>query len=208
MKTFGRMAGAAAASLALVLTPMGIASATSVTSAPIDRRDDDRRDDDRITVTLTPEQRTTVLAARSAYLTSAAGIRTTYGDAVAAALKTARATTQPAGLAYEIAKDAYVFTRATGGDATAAKAALDTAATTYKAALQAARTASKPALDEAKSVARTALEKARTDYVGAVTSAVPNAPQSLLVPPGHGKSWVSQGFGKDFGRDWNRGSRR
>ena len=117
-------------------------------------------------------------------------------------------TTQPALLAYEIAKDAYVFTRATGGDATAAKTALDNAAAAYKAALQTARTASKTALDNAKAAARTALEKARTDYVAAVTAAVPNAPQALLVPPGRGKSWISQGFGKDFGLGWDRSARR
>ena len=46
-----------------------------------------------------------------------------YLDAVEGALKASRATTQPAGLAYEVAKDAYAFTRATGGDATAAKTA-------------------------------------------------------------------------------------
>ena len=208
MKTFGRMAGAVAASLALVLAPMGIASATSVTSAPSGHRDDDRRDDDRVSVTLTAEQRTAVLGARSAYLTTAAGVRTTYLDAVEGALKAARVTTQPALLAYEIAKDAYAFTRATGGDATAAKTALDNAAAAYKAALQTARTASKPALDNAKAAARTALEKARTDYVAAVTAAVPNAPQALLVPPGRGKSWISQGFGKDFGLGWDRSGRR
>ena len=77
MKTFGRIAGAAAASLALVLAPVGAATAASSTSAPIDRRDDDR-----VSVTLTAEQRTAVLGARSAYLTTAAGVRTTYLDAV------------------------------------------------------------------------------------------------------------------------------
>ena len=137
MKTFGRIAGAAAASLALVLAPVGVASAASVApAAPVDRRDDDR-----VSVTLTAEQRTAVLGARSAYLTTAAGVRTTYLDAVEGALKAARVTTQPALLAYEIAKDAYAFTRATGGDATAAKTALDNAAAAYKAALQTARTA-------------------------------------------------------------------
>ncbi len=203
MKTLGRIAGAAAASLALVLAPMGVASAASVTAAPVDRRDDDR-----VSVTLTDVQRTAVLGARSAYLTTAAGIRTTYLDAVEGALKASRATTQPAGLAYEVAKDAYAFTRATGGDATAAKTALDNAAAAYKTALQTARTAARTTVDAARTTARTGLEKARSDYAAAVNAAVPNAPQSLLVPPGRGKSWISQGFGKDFGLGGDRGARR
>ncbi len=38
--------------------------------------------------------------------------------------------------------------------------------------------------------------------MAAVSAAVPNAPQALLVPPGRGKSWISHGFGKDYGMGW------
>lgn len=201
MTRLGRIAVAATAALALALGPVAIASASSVASAPHDHRDD-------ASITLTDVQRSAVLQARSAYLTTAAGVRTTYRNAVEGILDEARATTAPAQLAYEIAKDAYAFTRATGGDAAAAKSAFEAAAAAYKAALQSARTVAQPKLDTARSAARTALDQAVTAYASAVTSAVPNAPRSLLVPPGRGKSWLSHGFGKDYGMGWGRMSRR
>jgi hypothetical protein len=195
MKTFGRIAVATAATLTLALAPVGIASAQSAGSAPRDHRED-------VSITLTDGQRTAVLKARSDYITAASGIRTTYRDAVEGVLDAALATTASAQLAYDIAKDAYAITRATGGDPTNAKLTLDAAASAYKAALQSARTTAQPKLEAARSTARTALEKAGSDYVAAVSAAVPNAPQALLVPPGRGKSWISHGFGKDYGMGW------
>ncbi len=115
MKTFGRIAVATAATLTLALAPVGIASAQSAGSAPRDHRED-------VSITLTDGQRTAVLKARSDYITAASGIRTTYRDAVEGILDAARATTASAQLAYDIAKDAYAITRATGGDPTTAKA--------------------------------------------------------------------------------------
>lgn len=161
-----------------------------------------------VSISLDAAQRAAVLTARSAYITTATGVRKAYHDSVESILDAARAATAPAQLAYEIAKDAYALTRATGGDATAAKAALDTAAATYKAALQSARTTAQPKLDAAKTTARDSLEAAANTYVTAVKAAVPDAPAALLVPPGRGKSWISHGFGKDFGMGWGRGSRR
>lgn len=201
MKTFGRIAVVAAASLALALGSAGIASAGSSATAPSDRRDD-------ASITLSDGQRSAVLAARSAYLSAAAGIRTTYRDAVEGILDTAQAATAPTLLGYEIAKDAYAFTRITGGDATAAKSAFDSARAAYRTALESARAVAKPQLDAAKATARDALAKAGSDYVAAVNAAVPNAPRALLVPPGRGKSWISHGFGKDFGMGWDRLARR
>lgn len=201
MKTLSRIALATAATLALALAPVGVASAQGMASAPRDDRD-------VLSITLDDGQRSAVLKARSDYLTAASGIRKTYRDSVEATLDAARATTSSAQLAYDIAKDAYAFTRATGGDATATKTAFDTASAAYKAVLQSARATARPKLDSAKSTARDALEAARNGYVAAVTAAVPNAPRALLVPPGRGKSWISHGFGKDFGIDWGRPGRR
>ena len=200
MKTLSRIAVATAATLALALAPLGLASAQSTASAPRDHRDD-------VSITLDSTQRAAVLTARSAYITTASGIRKTYHDSVEGILDTARTATAPAQLAYEIAKDAYAFTRATGGDATAAKAAFEKAATDYRAALQSARTTAQPQLDAARTTARDALEAARSTYVTAVKAAVPDAPAALLVPPGRGKSWMNHGFGKDFGMGWGHGSR-
>lgn len=201
MRSFGRIAVATAATLALTLAPVGIATAQSQAAAPRDHRMD-------VSISLDAAQRAAVLTARSAYITTATGVRKAYHDSVESILDAARAATAPAQLAYEIAKDAYALTRATGGDATAAKAALDTAAATYKAALQSARTTAQPKLDAAKTTARDSLEAAANTYVTAVKAAVPDAPAALLVPPGRGKSWISHGFGKDFGMGWGRGSRR
>ena len=201
MMTLGRIAAAAAAALALALAPVGVAVAQGSASAPVDRRDD-------LSIMLTEGQRAAVLTARAGYLTAASGVRSAYRAAVETALDEARAVTAPAQLAYEIAKDSYAVTRATGGDATAAKAAFDSAAAAYKAALQSARTVARPKLDAAKAAARTALEKAGSDYAAAVTAAVPNAPRALLVPPGRSRSWISHGLGKDFGMGWGRMARR
>jgi hypothetical protein len=201
MKSLTRIAVATAATLTLALAPVGMASAQSTASAPQDRRDD-------ASITLPADQLPGVLQARAAYLTQASAARTTYHDAVEGILDEARKTTAPAQLAYEIAKDAYAVTRATGGDATAAKAELDTRAAAYKAALESARTVARPKLDAAKTTARTALDKAVSDYVLAVKAAAPNAPQALLVPPGRGKSWISHGFGKDYGMGWGSMGRR
>lgn len=200
MKSFGRIAVATAATLAIALAPVGIATAQSTATAPGDHRTD-------VSVSLNDTQRAAVLTARSAYITTATGVRKAYQDSVEAILDEARATTAPAQLAYEIAKDAYAFTRATGGDATAARTALENAASAYKAALQSARTTAQPKLDTARTTARNALEAARNAYVTAVKAAVPDAPAALLVPPGRGKSWISHGFGKDFGMGWGHGSR-
>ncbi len=201
MKTLGRIAVAAAATLTLALAPVGSTSAQGVASAPRDHRDD-------VSITLTVEQRTAVLKARSDYITAASGVRATYRTAVEGVLDEARATTASASLAYEIAKDAYAFTRATGGDATAAKTTLDAAASAYRSALQSARTTAQPKLDAAKNAARTALDNAVSAYRAAVLTAVPDAPQALLVPPGRGKSWISHGFGKDYGMGWGSMGRR
>jgi hypothetical protein len=201
MRTFGRLTVIAATSLALAIGSAGLATAGSGATAPYDRRDE-------ASITLTDAQRSAVLAARSAYLTTAAGIRTTYRDAVEGILDTAQAATAPTLLAYALAKDAYAFTRLTGGDATTAKSAFDAARAAYRTALESARAVAKPQLDAAKATARDALAKAGTDYVAAVNAAVPNAPRALLVPPGRGKSWISHGFGKDFGMGWDRLARR
>jgi hypothetical protein len=172
----------------------------STASAPRDHRDD-------VSITLDTTQRAAVLTARSAYITTASGIRRTYHDSVEAILDAARTATGPAQLAYEIAKDAYAVTQATGGDTTTAKAAFEKAAADYRSALQSARTTAQPKLDAARTTARDALEAARSTYVTSVTGAVPNAPAALLVPPGRGKSWMNHGFGKDFGMGWGHGSR-
>ena len=201
MKSLTRIAVATATTLTLALAPVGMASALSTASAPRDHRDD-------ASITLPADQLPGVLQARAAYLTQASGVRTSYHDSVEGILDEARKTTAPAQLAYEIAKDAYAVTRATGGDATAAKNSLDTAGAAYKAALASARTVAKPKLDAAKSTARTALDEAVSVYVAAVNKAVTNAPQALLVPPGRGKSWISHGFGKDYGMGWGSMGRR
>jgi hypothetical protein len=198
MKTFGRIAVATAATLALALAPVGIALAQSTASAPRDHGTD-------VSITLDGTQRVAVLTARSAYITTATGIKKTYHDSVEGILATARTTTASAQLSYEIAKDAYAFTRATGGDATAAKTAFENAAAAYKAALQSARTTAQPKLDAARTTARDSLEAAGNTYIASVKTAVPNAPAALLVPPGRGKSWISHGFGKDYGMGWGHG---
>jgi hypothetical protein len=204
MKTLGRIAVATASAVTLALAPVGIAAAQSTSSAPRDHRED-------VSIALNDTQRPRVLAARSDYIAAASTVRTAYRSSVEAILDEARATTAPAGLKYEIAKDAYAFTRATGGDAAAmeaAKSAVESDAAAYKAALQSARTVAQPKLDAAKSTARSALDDAASKYRADVIAAVPDAPQALLVPPGRGKSWISHGFGKDYGMGWSGAGRR
>ncbi len=192
VKTLSRLAVATAATLALTLAPIGMASAHDHGSPTRDRTS--------TTISMTDNQRGLVLAARSTYLTNASAITKAYRTTVAGIRAGIVDATEPSALALAIAKDALAVTAASGGDTTAARAAFEAAKATYTAARTAARAAALPKFVDAKTTARAGLEAQRVAYVASVTSAFAPAavPASLLKPPGYGK------YGQ-FGKKGKRG---
>ena len=202
MRTLSRMTIAGAAALTLLLAPVGIATAQAVTSAPAHNQD-------APSITLTTQQRAAVISARATYIKAATAIKKDYRKAVGGIIDGIQAATATAQENFQLAKDAYVITRATGGAAdevAAAKATLDSAQTALRTALTDAKAAAQPSLDKAKNDARTALDDAKAAYVKAITDAVPTAPTWLLSPPGGGKGWF--GHGLDSGMSMGMGTRR
>ena len=202
MRTFSRMTIAGAATLTLLLAPAGFATAHAVTSAPTHHQD-------APSITLDSTQRAAVISARATYIKAATAIKKDYRKAVSGVIDGIQAATATAQENFQLAKDAYVITRATGGtdaEVAAAKTALDAAQAALRTALTDAKAAAQPSLDKAKNDARTALDAAKAVYAKAITDAVPNAPEWLLSPPGGGKGWF--GHGLDSGMSMGMGTHR
>lgn len=182
MKRLIRTSAVAVAALALLVTPVGAASA--------DDKESSGRDG--ATVSITADQRTAVISARTTYIQTAFSIRKAYRAAVQPVLTGIDDSVTAQRLAVEVARDAYRVAVYTGGDTGAAKTAYENAVNAYKAALNAARDAAKAQLDAAKQKAIADTEAARAAYTTAVTAVFGSSaavPRGLAKPPRAG--WLS-----------------
>ena len=194
MRRLARLGTAAVAAAALVLVPVGGATAAAPSAVVADRGPDS-------SVTIPESAVPGVIAARAGYLQAASAISRTYRQAVQKARDSVAAQLAGVALELELAKDALRVTAWSGADTTQAKAAVQAKLDAYKVAARAARESVAADLDAAKSTAKAALATAKTDYVAAITAAFAGAtvPPGLLNPPRSG--------GGKLGMDWGQGRR-
>lgn len=137
-------------------------------------------------IVLSPSQVSAIVAARGSYRAAVTKARVALESALSTIRTNLDSSVSQQREAVLTARDAYWLALQFGGDATAARSAMDTAVAAYRAALTTAQATAVTSVNAARTTASTALDAAKTAYVTAVTAQFPagtTVPRRLLMMP-------------------------